>query len=388
METPLLRILVVSPFAYPQVRYGGSMIASDSLLRELSRRGHEISIYSTEIRGNWKKRIPHLSMEILTHRSWIEGLFFSPSFAISMGKLDVERYDLIYVINCRNFPSTLGLLLGEFSHKPLVLAANGSLLAYRYDKNRHLARVMANRLQEPFLKRLVPKVTAALAVSEEETKHYVHYGIERSKIEVVGNGIDLGTFKPGASDFRETIHAENSFLICYVGRLDPIKGLPILIESFRLVLESRRDARLAIIGPDFGMKAKLQQHAQDLGVDSRTFFVDLMSTPELVSAYRGADVVAVPSYFEIFGMSAAESLACGTPVVCSNTGGLREIVKDGVSGFLVQPGNPEQLASKLLVFADTNNKEMYRDNALRGAKQFDLQLVGSRVERALRRLLD
>ncbi len=362
------------------------MIATHNILRELSRRGHEITVCSTWLGTDPIRQPTDNSISFSYHKSWIEGLFFSPSLAIELVKRKISEFDIIHVINCRNFPSTFGLLLGPRNRGHLVLSANGSLLGHQYVPNRGVIRSLGNIVQDLFLRRFVQNVAAALAVSQEEVRHYTAYGVDMSRISVVGNGIDLNIFRPGESDFRRKIQAENDFVVAYVGRLDSIKGLPVLVRAFHLVLKSHRNSKLVFIGPDFGMRNSLLKQAKETGVESKISFIEAMPPEELVSAYRGIDVVAVPSHFEIFGMSALEAMACGTPVVGSNIGGLKEIVEDGVTGFLVPPGNPEILASKLLVLANTSEKRTYENNAVKAATRFDIKTVGSKIEEILIRI--
>ena len=356
------------------------MIATHNILQELSRRGHEITVCTTWLGNDLRRPLAEGSISFRYHKSWIEGIFLSPSLAIDLVRRNVSEFDVIHIINCRNFPSTFGLLLNAKGSNNLVLSANGSLLGYRYLPNRRVIRDAVNRMQDSFLRRLVHAVAAALAVSQEEVRHYTSYGLEKSRISVVGNGIDLNLFKPGESDFRRKIQAENHFVVGYVGRLDPIKGLPILVRAFQRLLKFHPKSKLVFIGPDFGMRNSLLRQAKEMGIESEVSFLDAMPPEELAYAYRGVDVVAVPSHFEIFGMSALEAMACGTPVVGSNIGGLKEIVQDGITGFLVPPGNPDVLASKLLVLANVSNRTTYEDNAVKAARRFDIRTVGSKIE--------
>ncbi len=356
------------------------MVATHNILKELSNRGHEITVCSTYLGNSPMKEKASDRISFAYHRAWVEGLFFSPSLAIDLAKLKISDFDIVHVVNCRNFPSNIGLLRSIITGRRIVFSANGTLLAYRHVPHGGFTRTVGNVIQDGFLKSVVSKVTAALAVSNEEKLHYKAFGINSEKITVVGNGIDTNTFKPGYSDFKSTISANDSFVVAYVGRLDPIKGLTVLMRAFQQILKSGKNFRLVLIGPDFGMKSSLLTQAREMGVERKVSVLGPMSPEKLVFAYRGVDVVVLPSYFEMFGMSALEAMACGTPVVGSDTGGLRELIENGKSGFLVPPGNPSLLAANILQLANSKNRLSFGENAVKAARRYDIRTVTSRIE--------
>src|SRR5215469_11377100 len=96
---------------------------------------------------------------------------------------------------------------------------------------------------------LFSKIAIALAVSTDEKRQYLDFDIHESKIKLVGNGVNLDIFRPGKSDFRRSIGLADNFLVSFVGRLDPIKGVPVLLEAFYLFQKNCAQAKLAIIGP-------------------------------------------------------------------------------------------------------------------------------------------
>jgi len=365
------------------------MMATYNILRYLARRNHHVTVYTTQLIGR-AHRVPHSSLvntnlTTRVHWSWIEGAFLSPTLTWELARLRVSQFDVVYVANCRNFPSTIGLLIGRKLSDHVVFAANGTLLAYPNVPGLSAMKTIAHRVQDIFLPGLLRHVSLALAVSREEVRHYLSFGIDPSRIELVGNGVDLEIFKPGYTNFRQKLGLLDDFIICYVGRLDPIKGLTVLLEAFQLLKRVHGSSKLLFLGPDFGMKQILIRRASEMKLQSHVLFVDPMPQEELVSAYRAADVVVIPSYFEIFGLSALEAVACGIPVIASDVGGLREIIQDGVNGYLVAPGNPSAIASKLLLLAENSKRATLSHNSAEGARRFDMDRVASKVEDALRR---
>jgi D-inositol-3-phosphate glycosyltransferase len=136
------------------------------------------------------------------------------------------------------------------------------------------------------------------------------------------------------------------------------------------------DAQLAIVGGDSprgsrGERVRLRLAARRLGVSDRLRFMEPVAHTELPELYRAADVVVVPSASESFGLVALEASACGTPVVATAVGGLRTIVRDGESGYLVTPREPKSFAAALSrVLADPGAQDRLGSNAVRLAARF------------------
>ncbi len=181
------------------------------------------------------------------------------------------------------------------------------------------------------------------------------YGADRSCISVVPPGVDTTLFTPGdGSDLRGRLGmAEGEKVILFTGRLERLKGVEILLHALSAILEGRtnRDVRLVVLGADSsngvleagvhgGERARLEALAVEIGVDDRVDFLGPVDHSRLPAYYSLADVCAVPSYSESFGLVALEAEACGTPVVASRIGGLRQLVLDGITGITVPSHEP------------------------------------------------
>ena len=157
---------------------------------------------------------------------------------------------------------------------------------------------------------------------------------------VIPNGVDTERFVPGDP-------AASRAEVLFVGRLVPDKGVDVLLRSFAAVRARLPEARLVVAGGG-DQDLYLRRLARYFGLPPQVDFVGWLTGSELVERYRRADVVAVPSRYEPFGLVALEAMACGRPVVASRTGGLAEIVDDGRTGLLVSPGDHLRLARALV----------------------------------------
>jgi D-inositol-3-phosphate glycosyltransferase len=189
------------------------------------------------------------------------------------------------------------------------------------------------------------------STAEERSQLVAHYGASAERIEIVPPGVDHERFSPGAPGSRvasrRALGLSDGPLLLFVGRIQPLKGLRLAISCLAELADAR--ATLVVVGGPSGPDGpdeleRLHEHAAAVGVTDRVRFVPPQPHDRLSEYYRAADVCLVPSRTESFGLVALEAAACGTPVVAANVGGLRSLVDDGLTGFLVDGRVPADYA--------------------------------------------
>ncbi|HEY2598353.1 MAG TPA: glycosyltransferase, partial [Candidatus Dormibacteraeota bacterium] len=180
------------------------------------------------------------------------------------------------------------------------------------------------------------------------------YGSDPDRVHVVAPGIDLATFQPfDRADARRKIGYGPGRLLLFVGRLERLKGVDVAIRALSLLRDrDHEDLRLMVLGEDVrdgdeSEKERLKTVASAAGVRDRVDFLGTVAHHELPYFYAAADVCVMPSYSESFGLVALEAQACGRPVVASGVSGLRSVVRDEVSGYLIDDHDPAIYAERI-----------------------------------------
>jgi len=179
------------------------------------------------------------------------------------------------------------------------------------------------------------------------------YGRAPHSFSVIPLGVDLDLFRPrDQQECRRIVEISADRLIVFVGRPDRIKGLDTLLFAVgALPSQLQRGLKLVVVGDAGSERAKggarIRRLVQTLGLANTVEFRGIVSQHELAHYYSAADICAVPSAYESFGMVAVESMACQTPVVAFSVGGLAATIRDGHTGFLVPAGDRAAYAAKL-----------------------------------------
>ena len=219
---------------------------------------------------------------------------------------------------------------------------------------------------------------------EEQDQLVRHYGADPARVEIITPGVDHRVFFPSdRAAARRHIGLPPGPMVLFVGRIQPLKGADLAVRALA-ELDDRR-ATLVIVGgpsgPD-GVSEVTALHAlvAELGVEHRVRFVAPRPHDQLADFYRAADVCVVPSRTESFGLVALEAAACGTPVVAANVGGLRFLVDDGVTGYLVDRREPRAYA-ELIDRVLREDSDAMRAQAVARSARYRWSIAAARLRR-------
>jgi D-inositol-3-phosphate glycosyltransferase len=224
------------------------------------------------------------------------------------------------------------------------------------------------------------------ATDEERDQLVALYGADRDRIEVVPPGVDHGLFVPGdRSAARHSLGLDSSApVLLFVGRIQPLKGADLAV---RCLAELDPDVTLLVVGGPSGNDGekemrRLRELVDELGLGGRVRLVPPQPHSRLAVYYQAADVCLVPSRTESFGLVALEAAACGTPVVAANVGGLRSVVDDGHTGFLVEGRDACDYAGPVdVLISDRELAEAMGASALARSSQYMWSIAAARLRR-------
>lgn len=229
-----------------------------------------------------------------------------------------------------------------------------------------------------------------VAASEDELGHLVDlYGADPGRVTIIPCGVNTRRFRAlDRKRARRALGLQGRWTALFVGRMDPLKGLDLLLYAAHRLLGRIPDLQVVVVGGDAvpeSEEARVRQLSVDLGLADRVRFVGAVPQAALPQYYSAAHVCVVPSYYESFGLVAVEALACGTPVVAARVGGLPKVVKHGLNGLLVSERSAVAFAEAIA--------SLYEDDAWRaalseGARDSIQHLVWSAIAQRVSDLYD
>ena len=225
------------------------------------------------------------------------------------------------------------------------------------------------------------------------------YGAATEKIVVIPPGVDISRFYPIPPDEAKEFIGVNPCqkVLLFVGRIEPLKGIDTLMKAIALLRDQGLEVCLSIIGgdPDLNPEvqnaemARLKAIREEIGLSDQIGFLGKRGQDTLPYYYSAAEAVVVPSHYESFGMVALEAMACGTPVVASQVGGLAFLVKDGETGYTVPVNNPEILADRLsLLLQDPDLQQKMGLNAFTEAQSYSWEIIAQKMSAVYKQVID
>ena len=215
-------------------------------------------------------------------------------------------------------------------------------------------------------------VTVCKSISEQIKRSFP---VDPEKVKVIYNPVDIAKIKQLSAEGNVSCGLSKTLpCVGTVSRLSPEKGVNFLIQGFKALLE-RMDARLIIVG-DGIERSNLERMAEDLDVREKVVFTGWVDNP--FKYLLRMDIFVLSSLWEGFPNAALEAMACGVPVVVSDsTGGIREAIKDNVNGLLIKPGAPSAISEAVYdLLLNKEKRENLAQEAYRSIRRFDIDKIG------------
>lgn len=341
MPTRALKILQVVPYFYPAWAYGGIPRVVYELSRELVRAGHDVSVYTTDVLDK-DSRYSKATLD-----AEIDGIKvsyfknFSNKLAHDLqiylpegmrGKVEetLGSFDIIHLHGHRHFLNNIVRSYAKKIGKPYILSGHGTVVRI---ERRVAAKAVFDKL---FGEKVLRDAAGFIAVSNNEVEQYAEFGVDKSRVRTVYNGIDVDAYEalPKSGTFREKYALGDKEIVLFLGKMTPRKGIDFLVRAFAKL--KRPNAVLVLAGNDMGFKEKVETIIEEEGLSTCVLFTGLLVDDEKLSAYADADVLVYPAVHEIFGLVPFEALMCGTPVIVTDDCGCGEIIGAEDIGYTVK----------------------------------------------------
>lgn len=380
-----MKILQVVPYFYPAWSYGGPAKVVYDMCRHFVSEGHQVTVFTSDSYDEYhrmpqEKRIKptssfyvHYFRNIFNTLTYRYNIFAAPELFLramwAVPKMDVVHLHDFYT------PGNLWIaFLCRVFSKPYLLSAHGCLESERVAQRSTFKKV--------FLacggKWLLRHATTAIALSKNEAKAYLEYGVKKENIKLVGHGIDPKEFTSSLSKTEAKLSwkvSSSDFVIAFVGRIHKIKGLDLLVKA-SVLLNSKKSLRILIAGPDDGYLEELKQLIRSVGAKN----IRLLGTcfgKRKADLFGAADVFVYPSYSEGFSLGILEAGSVGLPLVIT-TGCHFAKVQTSHSGLVVAP-TVEAVAEGLQKMIDDAQLRQVSGKNIRAlvAREYSMDKVGS-----------
>ncbi|RLF49722.1 MAG: hypothetical protein DRN20_01380 [Thermoplasmata archaeon] len=364
-------IAQVCPYFYPHV--GGVESYVQALSMELAKRGHEIHIITSRLRGY--KRSEEID-GITVHRVPTPIVLYNTPFSLKVGA-KIDEIDP-HIVHAHTPPPITAYSAIVHCYRQRI----PSVLTYHCDLEPPSPSFIGNYLINTYKRLFIGRMFKRASYLLLTTKSYAATSSTAWKYEfdVVPNAVDTKKFHPieGENEVRKKYRIRG-YVVLFVGRLVRHKGVDYLIKSAKYV----PNAKFLIVG-DGNMRPYLEDLARKEGVKDRVIFAGKVKDEMLPEYYNAADVLVLPSIsrLEAFGIVLLEAMACGKPVIATDIPGVRDVV-DESCGLLAEPMDEKDLADKInTILGDEGLREKMGKNAReRVLRNFQWPDIATRIER-------
>jgi N-acetyl-alpha-D-glucosaminyl L-malate synthase BshA len=350
--------------------YGGSGVVATELGKALAQRGHQVHF----IAYKQPARLDSFMSNIFYHEVNVSTypLFDFPPYETSLAStlVDVvkfEKLDLLHVHYAIPHASAAimarQILATEGIHIPVITTLHGT----------DITLVGKDAAFEPVVTYSINQSDAVTSVSDflkQDT--YKHFKITKH-IEVIPNFIDVTRFqKQPKEHFKKAIAPQNEKLIVHTSNFRKVKRVDDVIKIFGKI-NSKIPSKLLLVG-DGPERHNAEALCRELNLCESTLFLGKQNPVEEILSV--CDLFLMPSETESFGLAALEAMACEVPVIASNAGGIPELVQNGISGFMANVGNVNEMAEKgIYILENEARLKQFKANALARALEFDINNI-------------
>lgn len=351
-----MKILQVVPFFTP-VR-GGSVVVPYNLSKHLAKRGHEVTIYTSDFELDQDYINSLLGVRVHPFHCWLNllGLYIIPDM-VKEAKRKLKDFDIIHLHCHRSFQN---IMIHHYAKKygiPYVLDAHGST-----PRRKGLKGLLRWLFDVAFGNRILRDASQCIGETEMGVKEYKELGVNEDKIVLITPPFSTEDFNqlPATGNFRQKYNIKEKHIVVFLGRIHHIKGIDFLVESFNELIQDRNNVILVVVGPDDGYKSALKELIDKLNLTDKVLFTGFLSGDDKLSALVDADMLVQTSRYEQGTGVPFEAILCDTPIIVSSNSGTAENVKKIDAGHLVEWGAKKELQDAMQKILDDPTEAMIK----------------------------
>ncbi len=360
-----MKISLTCPASLPATQFGGIMFLCVHIAKNLSERGHDVVIYTTDLdfANNPKTFNRHLPRNQLVEKfkinrshAWFSLYLFyvNPGMYFQMLK---NSHDVIHAVGVRSFQAFVAALISKRKNIPLIVSDQGGLTTHPDLQQSHFVKKLLIKLQNRMVRFIVNQATKVIVANEYEKEIFSKF-CEISKIEIVRNGIDLDDLMASPlSNFKEKYQIPNDFIL-FVGRFSKVKGVDILLKSINMIkdLPQMKEIQLVIMGVDFGFESEMFQMIAEMKIGNKVKVIKNPPRDDVISAYNECKFMVLPSRWELSPLTPLEGFAFKKAVISTMSHGIPFTITHKENSLLVESENPQELANAIIELLDDEQK--------------------------------
>jgi len=372
-----MKILHVIPSYVPAYRYGGPIKAIHELCVALTKKGLDITVFTTNMDQEsrldvpLKERVDTEGVKVFYYPvTFMQSYYYSADLSKAI-KSRIHEFDIVHIHSVYLHPTFSAAYWCRKRKIPYIMNPLGAIDERSIRPKSHFKKMLyINLIERRNIKNA--KTIHAASLYEKEAIRLLGF---KTPVAVIPRGLDPAPYaKEPESDWLRRRYPElkNKKIVLFLGRIHPKKGLDKLMPAFKRVAGKMKDAYLVIAGPDENKYAsEVKKMARKNNIEKNTIFTGMLLGKEKLSAFHSSDIFVLPSYVENFGVAVLEAMACKLPVVISNRVGLFPDVEKYNAGIVVDCDDIEKLDEAIL--------KLLRDDKLRKSMgENGEKLVGDR----------
>ncbi|TFF88506.1 MAG: glycosyltransferase family 1 protein [Promethearchaeota archaeon] len=359
-----MKILYIVPFFTPAWNFGGEVRTSYEMALRLSKKGHQITVITTDL-YQLNKKIPSYSysinenFKIIYFKNLSYKLAFKNRFIFPMGmkkflQINTSQFDIIHAQSTYFIGLIWGFMFSKLWDRPFFISTQG-VISPTSQRTKFWYKKVIN-----FFMFYIFRNSKIITQTPREKKEIEAFSGKKTEISILKNGINLELYNQTISqnNFRKKHNInEDTILILFLGRFDSVKGIPTLIKAFSKINQTK-DTKLLLVGPynDY-FHDKIRPMLNSLNSSNNIITINGLYGKEKIAAYQTSDIYCLPSIYDCAPTTLLEAGISGLPVITTYNNGLSFLLKDG-GGLIINSGNISELKNALSYYIESRENRI------------------------------